>query len=194
MTGLEGGGDLTKEQLGEVILSSEHQLYATAKSILVNDQDCADAIQETIVKSFEKLPSLKKDKYVKTWMIRILINECYNITRENCNRCAEDMMEKIALQDDDKPDYSELYRAVESLKEELRIPVVLYYVDDFSVREIAKLLYISEGAVQKRLSRARGKLKKQSIWRRFFHEIRRIKKRISQNSCFYSYNDRTRSG
>lgn len=160
MADLKGGENLTKEQLGEVILTSEHQMYATAKSILKNDQDCADAIQETIAKSFEKIHTLKKEKYVKTWLIRILINECYNITRANSNRCLEDMMEEIALSDEDKPDYSELYRAVEALKEELRVPVVLYYVDDFSVREIAHLLNITEGAVQKRLSRARNKLKK----------------------------------
>lgn len=157
---VKGGDNLTKEQLGEVILSSEQQLYATAKSILVNDYDCADAIQETIVKAFEKIHTLKKDKYAKTWLIRILINECYNLTRANSNRCTEALMEKITLHDYAKPDYSELYKAVEALKEELRIPIVLYYVDDFSVREIAKLLNISEGAVQKRLSRARSKLKK----------------------------------
>ena len=54
--------------------------------------------------------------------------------------------------------YSELYTAVNSLKEELRLPVILYYIEDFSVKEIAQILEISEGAVQKRLARARGKL------------------------------------
>ena len=57
-------------------------------------------------------------------------------------------------------DYSELYRAVNELKEELRIPVILYYMEEFSVREIAQILDVSEGAVQKRLARAREKLKK----------------------------------
>jgi RNA polymerase sigma-70 factor (ECF subfamily) len=56
-------------------------------------------------------------------------------------------------------DYSELYRAVNKLKEDLRIPVVLYYMEEFSVKEIAQILDISEGAVQKRLARARQKLK-----------------------------------
>ena len=49
-----------------------------------------------------------------------------------------------------------MYAAVNSLKEELRLPVILYYIEDFSVREIAQILEISEGAVQKRLARARG--------------------------------------
>lgn len=57
--------------------------------------------------------------------------------------------------------YSELYTAVNSLKEELRLPVILYYIEDFSVKEIAQILEISEGAVQKRLARARGKLRQE---------------------------------
>ena len=74
---------MTREELGQLILSSEQQLYATAKTILHNDQDCADAIQESIVKAFSKVHTLKKDCYAKTWLIRILINECYNIARQD---------------------------------------------------------------------------------------------------------------
>lgn len=59
----------------------------------------------------------------------------------------------------EKKDYGPLYEAVKRLKEELRIVTTLYYVEDFSVREIAVLLEISEGAVQKRLARARAKLR-----------------------------------
>ncbi|WP_334297896.1 RNA polymerase sigma factor [Blautia schinkii] len=46
-------------------------------------------------------------------------------------------------------------------KEELRLSVILYYIEDFSVKEIAQILEISEGAVQKRLARARGKLRQE---------------------------------
>ena len=63
---MKGGNELTKEELGQLILSSERQLYATAKTILADDQDCADAIQESIVKAFTKIHTLKKDRYAKT--------------------------------------------------------------------------------------------------------------------------------
>ena len=46
---------MTKEQLGSLILDSERQLYSTAKTILFSDYDCADAIQETIVKAFSNV-------------------------------------------------------------------------------------------------------------------------------------------
>ena len=51
---------MTKEQLGNLVLDSERQLYSTAKTILFSDQDCADAIQETIVKAFSKNRHIKK--------------------------------------------------------------------------------------------------------------------------------------
>ena len=152
----------SKEQLGDLILESQHQMYATAKSILKDDHDCADAIQETIVKAFAKLDTLQKDRYAKTWIMRILMNECYNICRKNEKILPIDQyMDCIETPQRNETDYGDLYEAVCELCEELRIPVVLYYVEDFSCREIAEILGISEGAVQKRLARARGKLKNQ---------------------------------
>ena len=151
---------MTKEQLGNVILESQHQMYATAKAILKDDHDCADAIQETIVKAFAKLDTLRKDRFVKTWLMRILMNECYNICRRSEKVLPIDQyMEQIETPQKERENYGELYEAVQELREELRIPVVLYYVEDLSCREIAELLDISQGAVQKRLARAREKLK-----------------------------------
>ena len=151
---------MTREQLGTLILDSERQLYSTAKTILFNDQDCADAIQETIVKAFSKIDTLRNDNYAKTWLIRILINECHTLLRKSGRFVSlEDIGERTDMAAEKEADYSDLYRALNSLKKELRLPVILYYIDDFSIKEIARTLGITEGAVQKRLARARGKLK-----------------------------------
>ena len=72
---------MKKEQLGELIIASEETMYRVAKSLLYNDADCADAIQEAIVKAFSKLHTLKEDTYAKTWLIKIVMNECYAIMR-----------------------------------------------------------------------------------------------------------------
>ena len=104
---------MTKEALGELILSSERQLYATAKTILSDDQDCADAIQESIVKAFSKIDTLKKDRYAKTWLMRILINECYNIARRiNVNEPLDEGYAENIKQPKENRDYSELYRNI----------------------------------------------------------------------------------
>lgn len=163
---------MTREQLGTLILDSERQLYSTAKTILYSDQDCADAIQDTIVKAFSKIDTLKNDKYARTWLVRILINECYTILRKSSKFVSlEEMNDRgetggnvkmcggADKEAEKKADYVELYRAVNSLKVELRLPVILYYIEDFNIREIAQILDITEGAVQKRLARARRKLR-----------------------------------
>lgn len=151
---------MTKENLGRLILESERQMYLTAKTILHNDQNCGDAIQEAIVKSFQKIDTLRQDKYAKTWLMRILINECYSLLRRESRYVSMEEMKELSLREaEEEKDYSDLYSAVKSLKEELRIPVILYYGEDFSIREIAQILEITEGAVQKRLFRARMQLR-----------------------------------
>ena len=67
---------MKREQLGELILSSQETMYRVAKTLLRQDADCADAIQEAIVKAFSGLHTLRSDRSAKTWLIRILINEC----------------------------------------------------------------------------------------------------------------------
>lgn len=70
---------MDRKEFGNLILENERQLYRIAKSILRSDEDCADAAQETVMKAFEKLHTLRDDRYAKTWLIRILINECFRI-------------------------------------------------------------------------------------------------------------------
>ena len=77
---LAGGKDImNKEQLGQLIIASEDTLYHVAKTLLSDDADCADAIQETILTCYEKLSSLKNNAYFKTWMIKILMRKCCDI-------------------------------------------------------------------------------------------------------------------
>lgn len=149
--------NMTKEQLGSLIITSEDSLYRIAKSLLYNDSDCADAIQETIVRAFTKLNSLKNDAYAKTWLTRILMNECYMIMRKEKKLISlEAISEKVA---DEMADYSDLYKAVSKLPEDMRVAIVLYYAEGFSVREIAVIEDTTESAIKNRLFKARLKLR-----------------------------------
>lgn len=66
-----------------LILEIQKELYNIARSRLTNDDDIADAIQETILKSYKNFDKIKEKKYLKTYIIRILINECTKIYRHN---------------------------------------------------------------------------------------------------------------
>ena len=151
---------MKKEQLGQIIIASEDTLYHVAKTLLYNDADCSDAIQEAIVKAFSSLHTLRQDSYAKTWLVRILINECYAIMRREKRIVS---LEEYECQetDSEQEDYSDLYEAVSQLKPEIRICVTLYYLEGYSVRETAQLLEITESAVKKRLARAREMLRRE---------------------------------
>lgn len=149
---------MKKEQLGKLIIASEDTMYHVAKTLLYSDADCGDAIQEAIVKAFSNLHTLRQDSYAKTWLIRILINECYAIMRKEKRVVSleEYSREETASEPED---YSDLYEAIGHLSEEARLCVTLYYMEGYSVKEIAKLTDTTESAVKNRLSRARGKLR-----------------------------------
>ena len=151
---------MNKEKLGTLLLECERQLYSTAKTILWNEADIEDAVQDTVAKAFANIHTLSKDKYARTWLIRILINCCYDQLRSSRHMISlEGTAEAQSIPAAASEDYSDLYQAISELPEEQKLPVILYYIDGFSVRETAQILEISEGAVQKRLARARGNLK-----------------------------------
>ncbi len=148
---------MDKEAFANVVLSSTDSLYRISKSILKNDTDCEDAVQEAIAIGFSKLGTLRQDAYAKTWLTRILIHECYGLLKKR-----EKTISILAEPDNadySHSDYSELYDALSTLKKELRLTLVLYYIEGYSIQEIAKIIRIPTGTVKSRLSRARKALR-----------------------------------
>lgn len=131
-------------------------------SILKNDDDTCDAIQETLVSAYKNLKSLREPQYFSSWIIKILINKSYDIIRKN--KKIKYLNEKMQIEEETYYDIysseSELENVLTQLDENLRLVVVLYYYDDLSVADISKILNIPEGTVKSRLSRARDKIYK----------------------------------
>ncbi|MCC8049257.1 MAG: sigma-70 family RNA polymerase sigma factor [Clostridiales bacterium] len=151
---------MTKDQLGSLIIASEDSLYHVAKTLLREDADCADAIQEAIVSAFTKLHTLRSDEFAKTWLTRILINECYDILRKQ-KRVVSIEEGYLPEKEAERQDYSELYEALETLPDEMRICVTLFYMEGYSIREIASILEVNENTVKSRLSRAKARLRRE---------------------------------
>ena len=151
---------MTKEQFSAKILAMERSLYRVTKSLLRNDEDCADAIQNAILKAYGKLHTLKDEKYFKTWVTRIVINESYAILRANQRLVSyeEYMSDEQAAEEEE---YSPVFEEITKMKEKYRIPFILHYVDGYTTAEIAKMLRLSESAVKIQLFRARNQLKAQ---------------------------------
>ncbi|MPQ44870.1 RNA polymerase sigma factor [Clostridium tarantellae] len=147
-----------KEAFNILIQENLNALYIVARGILNNEYDIEDAFQNTIINAYEHITSLKHEKYFKTWLTRIMINECNNIIRKNS---------KILYMEDSriKEKYYEnniknldLMEAINALNNDLKITTWLFYFKDMSIEEISDTLGIAKGTVKSRLSRARQKL------------------------------------
>lgn len=149
---------MDKDVFVDKVLEAESTLYRVSKSILMHDEDCEDAVQGAILKAYNKIGTLKKEQYFKTWLVRILINECYNLKRRDCSKVSYEEYFEFAKADD-KKDYSELYLAVQKLPDRIRITIVLYYVEGYSIEEIKQILKIPAGTVKSRLAKGRKLLK-----------------------------------
>ena len=142
----------------ELMRSQMQNMYKAARAILNRDEDVADAISETILNCYEKLSTLKKDSYFKTWMIRILINNCNEMLRHKGRVFPAVEMEEGTFEE---PGYldCEWKEILASLDEKYKTVILLYYSKALSVKEIAALLGISQNTVLTRLSRARKQLR-----------------------------------
>ena len=134
-------------------------LYRVAKAMVGNEEDCADAAQQAILRAWERLDTLRQPQYFRTWLTRILINECKGILRQRGRQAPYDQAAAEAIPAPAEEDHSDLYAALGALEEKYRLPVVMYYWEGFKTREIASLLRLPEGTVKSRLRTARIQLR-----------------------------------
>lgn len=142
---------MTKEEFGTKVMPLRDTLYRVSFSLLPNRFDQEDAVQESIRIALQKLHTLREDKYFGTWMVRILIHECYNILRKKKREIPTD--EVLAfLPEDGEP---EVIEALMALDKKHRLPIMLNYVEGYTIKEIAAMLRLPESTVKTRMVRGR---------------------------------------
>ena len=132
-------------------------LFRVAFAILRNRTDCEDAAQNAVLKAYRNLDTLKERRYFKTWLIRILKNECFDTLKRR--RPTLDVEGQGTLSYEMAVPDLDLNRAFDALSPEERLTITLYYYEGYDTREIAKITEVSEGTVRSRLSRARSSLR-----------------------------------
>lgn len=136
---------MNKEEFSDRVNAAEGSLYRVAKSILHNDEDCADAIQSGILRAWQKLETLREDAYFKTWLTRIVINECYQILREAKRQVLlEEYPGWDAQAISHAQDESEMMLEFVRLEEKYRMPIALHVIEGYSVKETGEILGLSE--------------------------------------------------
>lgn len=134
-------------------------VYRVALSGCRNSADAEDVVQDTFIKLWERQELFEDEEHARKWLIRVASNLCHSLWRTSWRKRTVYLEEMTTAPAFSMPERSELYYAVMGLSVKYRQVVYLYYFEEYSVKEIAKLVKLSETAVQTRLLRARQKLK-----------------------------------
>ncbi|MGL4449837.1 MAG: sigma-70 family RNA polymerase sigma factor [Sarcina sp.] len=144
-----------KEAFVYLINENRLNLYKVSKGFLKEAMDIEDAISETIVKAYKNIKTLKNPEYFKTWIIRILINECKRIIKKN--KKVVRIEEKEEGIEDDYEDV-DLTKAIDSLEDDLKEVIILTYYKEMTGEEIGRCLNLNHNTVRTRIYRAKKKL------------------------------------
>ena len=147
---------LEERPFTQKLLESEPMLYRIACALLRSEADRQDAMQETALKAWKNRASLREEQYFITWISRIMVNECHNLHRKNSRYVPMEELPDRPVPDSGE---QETRLMLESLPEKQRVPLVLHYLEGFSLEEIARVQHISLALVKYRMHQARKALR-----------------------------------
>ena len=148
---------MDKEQFARQVTDLQGSLYRVAASYLRGESDRLDAVSEAIARAWEKRHTLRDASLFRTWLTRILIRECVNIQRKQARAVPMEQMPEAAAVDEDAR-ITALREALEQLPQRQRTMIVLHYMEGYAVRETARIMGTTKGAVCAGLARARESL------------------------------------
>ena len=148
---------MNRDDFAASVVEYTDRMYRIARTILRNDEDCRDAMQEAALRAWEKRFTLREERYFGTWLIRILINECRNIQRKRRPNVSIDDIPEPAV----PPPDPVLSIALQRMDEKLRLPLVLHVSEGLSHAEIAQILHLPKTTVAGRIHRAKMQLRKE---------------------------------
>ena len=124
-----------------------------------------DATQETFIKALKNYGNFRYESSEKTWIVRIAINCCKNIMRTHWFQVQKNTVGEILEERSENPTENWVEKrtisdAIMKLSISDRTVIILYYYQELSLKEIAKIIKGNENMVNQRLYRARGRLKK----------------------------------
>ena len=148
---------LNRESYLSFITDYKSIMFKIAYGYLLTEADAMEAVDEAVYLGYANMKQLKEPEYLKTWLTRILINECHKILRNRKRVTVSGEIPEIAS--DDTRISMTLRSAVEELPEDLKEIIILRYFADYSVKDTAAFLDLPQGTVATRSKKALELLK-----------------------------------
>ncbi len=154
----------------QIFHTYKNKAIGTAYLITGNLSTSEDVVQEAFILCYTKIKSLKNPELFKPWFFKIVTRLSWKYSNynkkitpvENIFEQAEMSVdiEKNSLNAFEKEEYEELYHSIDMLDNKSKTTIILFYFNDFSIREIAEIMGCFQGTVKSRLFNSRKKLKK----------------------------------
>ncbi len=144
----------------QIVTKYSDMIYGITFRYMGNKEDAEDAYSETFLSYFKKERTFESEEHRKAWLIRVAINCCKKIL---LSKQYPDDIDEVEVADEERPyskdEVMDLREAIEKLKPEYKEVILLFYINDMTVKQIADTIDENENVVKLRLSRARKKLK-----------------------------------
>ncbi|MDR2714897.1 MAG: sigma-70 family RNA polymerase sigma factor [Coriobacteriales bacterium] len=149
--------------LEQVVREHGDMVLRIARSNVGNKADAEDIFQEVFIRLVRSIDKINDEEHLRYWLIRATTNRCKSLfaSAQKRNELAVEQLPETASMSEspfDEPD-TPATDALQKLPEKYRTAIYLFYFEDRSVKEIAKVLESSEGTVKSQLSRGRKMLK-----------------------------------
>lgn len=135
-------------------------VYRVAFHSCKNRADAEDVAQNVFLKLYREEKEFESEEHLRRWVLRVAVNESKKLVCSAWFRRSAPLEEYAGSLEFQAPEESELFLAVMALPKKYRVPVYLFYYEDYPIREVAELCGLPESTVQTRLQRARARLKK----------------------------------
>ena len=151
---------MDRQNLAQVYRRHVDTVYRLCFSYLKNAADSEDAVQSIFTKLLNMDKYFHTPEHEKAWLIVMSRNHCMNVLRHwwRKSRVELDSLPEIPYWDNYN-EAGEVFTALLNLREKYKTALYLYYFEDYSVREISKILHIKESTIQTRLAKGREILK-----------------------------------
>ena len=153
-----------KQAFCRVIENVERKLYIIARSRLTNTEDIKDAMQDAIMYAYINIKKLKEIEKFNAWIVKILINSCnkiYNQKKINIFSYSEFDENKFKYESDliDLENNMNFFNIIDFLDVQEKTLITMYYLDEYTTKEISEILDINESTLRSKLSSIRNKIK-----------------------------------
>ena len=150
--------DMTDEKFLQAYDMFRNTVFSVIYSYTKSADDAAELSQDTFIRLYTYDGLFYSDEHMKAWLIRVAINICNNHFRSRKHISSSPVPEDLPSEEQQEID--ELINVVMELPEKYRLPIHLFYYEEYSITEISEILGLNESTVKTRLKRGRDKLKK----------------------------------